>query len=140
MGSGSLTNTNSYLNGTVFVAKYNREGTLLWVSKGTTTGIGFGRAIVVDKAGEFYATSYKRDYGTGYLLTRYDGDGNVRWYRTNAISCCTGDATVANGLALDPAGNPVLTGNGNGSIQNLTNMRGGIPWSSRTHRVPSSAR
>ncbi|HWH68429.1 MAG TPA: SBBP repeat-containing protein, partial [Candidatus Sulfotelmatobacter sp.] len=120
-GSGSLTNTNSYLNGTVFVAKYDREGTLLWVRKGAKTGIGYGQAIVVDKAGEVYATSYKRDYGIGYLLSRYDGDGNVGWYRANAISCCTGDATYANGLALDLTGNPVLTGAGNGSIEGLTN-------------------
>jgi hypothetical protein len=123
-GSGVITNNSGFFNATVFVAKYDREGALQWARKASAGGVGYGQAIVADPAGGCYATSYKRDYGAGVMLTRYDSAGNSIWYRTAAISCCTGDYTAANGLALDPYGNPVVTGFGNGSIEGITNYFG----------------
>jgi hypothetical protein len=109
LGSGSITNTYGS-GGTVFVAKYDREGTLLWAKKGGTNGLGYGQNIVADAMGNIFATSYVRGYGGGVMLTKYDGGGNVLWVRTNAISCCTGDYISVNGLSLDTAGNPILAG------------------------------
>jgi hypothetical protein len=75
----------------------------------------------VDAAGSLYATSYKRDYGNGLLLAKYDNAGTPLWQRSAAISCCTGDYTSAPGLALDRFGNPIVAGYGNGSIEGITN-------------------
>jgi hypothetical protein len=121
-GNGLIIGTNTYFNATIFVAKYDRDGALQWARKaGGTNSLGYGQAIVADAAGNVYATAYKRDYGTSTLLTKYDGAGRVLWYRNGSLSCCTGDAIFAGGLALDPAGNPILTGLGNGSIDYITN-------------------
>lgn len=110
-GSGMITNTNNaYFNGTAFVAKYDRDGVLQWAKKGGTNGLGYGQTIVTDPYGYIYATSYRRDYGYGVTLTKYDSGGNLLWYRPTQISCCTGDSIQAPGIALDPTGNPVVTG------------------------------
>jgi len=123
LGSGSLTNTNSpfvFGNATGFVAKYDRNGNIQWTRRAPGSG-GYGQAIVADAFDCLYATSYKRDYGTGVGLTKYDAAGNALWFRTAAISCCTGDYTSMAGLALDPFGNPIIAGYGNGTIEGITN-------------------
>ncbi len=126
LGSGVLTNlNNAFLNATVFIAKYDRDGGLQWARKAPGSGAGYGQTIIADAVGAVYATSYKRDYGSGVCLTKYDNSGNVIWYRTAAISCCTGDYTSAAGLALDAFGNPIVAGYGNGSIEGITNFFGG---------------
>jgi Immunoglobulin domain/Beta-propeller repeat len=120
-GSGPITNASTFLNATVFVAKYDRNGNLLWARKRAGDASGFGQALAADAFGAVYATSAKRDYGPGILLTKYDSAGNPIWSRTGNISCCTGDSNVLYGLALDPFGNPIVTGFGNGAIEGLTN-------------------
>jgi hypothetical protein len=123
LGSGSLTNTNgvfTFGNATAFVAKYDRDGNIQWTRRAPGSG-GYGQAIVADAFGSLYATSYKRDYGNGVALTKYDTAGNALWYRTASISCCTGDYASMAGLALDPFGNPLIAGYGNGSIEGITN-------------------
>ncbi|HOC57030.1 MAG TPA: immunoglobulin domain-containing protein [Verrucomicrobiota bacterium] len=127
-GSGVISNTNGYYRATVFIAKYDCSGTLQWAKKGGTNGLGWGQAIVADAYGYVYATSYKPDYGTFVFLTKYDAEGNVLWYRTAAISCCTSDYIAGYGLALDAAGNPVVTGgeSGYGSFEGLGLNRQGF--------------
>lgn len=129
LGSGSLTNTNvlfTFGNGTVFVAKYDRDGALQWSRKGAAGGIGYGQALAADSFGGLYATSYKRDYGTSPVLTKYDTSGNVLWYRATTLSCCTGDYLAANSLVLDDAGNPIITGFTTGSsIEGITSSYSG---------------
>ena len=100
---------------TVFIARYDCNGALQWAKKGGTNGLGYGQAIIADAYGKVYATSYIRGYGTFVFLTKYDDGGNVLWYRTAAIGCCTGDYIAGNGLALDGAGNPVVAGGVSGS-------------------------
>jgi hypothetical protein len=123
-GGGALINTNgtfSFGNRTVFVAKYDADGTLQWSRIGGTNGLGFGQSIVADTIGNIYATSYRVSYGGGVMLSKYDDDGNLLWVRTNAVSCCTGDYISVNGLALDAGGNPLLAGGmtGSGPIEGL---------------------
>lgn len=121
LGGGLLTNANNpFLNSSAFVAKYDRDGTLQWARKTPGTA-GVGQAVVVDAMGSLYATSYKRDYGNGLLLAKYDSAGTPLWQRSAAISCCTGDYTSAAGLAVDRFGNPIVVGYGNGSIEGITN-------------------
>lgn len=121
LGSGVLTNANNpFLNSSAFVAKYDRDGTLQWARK-SPGAAGVGQAVIVDAASSLYATAYKRDYGNGLLLAKYDSAGTPLWQRTAAISCCTGDYTSAAGLALDRFGNPIIAGYGNGSIEGITN-------------------
>ncbi len=125
LGNGVLTNANSpFLNSSAFVAKYDRDGTLLWARKAPGTS-GVGQAVAVDAAGSLYATSYKRDYGNGLLLAKYDPAGTPLWQRTAAISCCTGDYTSAAGLAVDRFDNPIVVGFGNGSIEGITSSLNG---------------
>ena len=125
-GGGAITNTNSYSQGfgnaTVFVAKYDASGALLWAKKGGTNGLGYGQAIKADDLGNVYATSRKVSYGIGVFLTKYDNDGNILWFRTNAVICCTLEYLAANGLALDALGNPIITGAalGSGVIEGIT--------------------
>ena len=110
-GSGTLTNTNgTYFGGSVFLAKYDSAGALKLAVKGIGSAIGLGQAIRADRSGNIYATSYRRDYGTNYLLTKYDAAGNRLWTRGASISCCTGDYISGDGLALDAVGNPYIAG------------------------------
>jgi hypothetical protein len=125
LGNGVLTNLNNpFLNSSAFVAKYDRDGTLQWARK-SSGNAGVGQAVAVDAAGSLYATSYKRDYGNGLLLAKYDNTGTPLWQRVAAISCCTGDYTSAPGLALDRLGNPIVAGFGNGTIEGITSSFAG---------------
>jgi len=123
-GGGMLVNSNGtsiFGNRTVFVAKYDRDGALQWSRIGGTNGLGYGQNIVADATGNIYATSYRISYGGGVMLCKYDAGGNLLWFRTNAVACCTGDLISVNGLALDASGNPLLAGGltGSGPIESL---------------------
>ncbi len=119
-GSGSLVNVFGG-SGTVFVAKYDRDGVLQWSRKGGTNGPGSGQAIAADVNGNVYGTSYKVGYGGGTMLSRYDGNGNLLWVRASSITCCTIEYITVNGLALDALGNPILAGGmvGFGTLEGL---------------------
>jgi hypothetical protein len=101
------------------VAKYDRNGVLQWARKAPGPGTGVGQTVAADPYGDIFATSYKHDYGVGTFLTKYDPSGTVLWYRTAAISCCTGDYMSGTGLAVDAFGNPIVAGYGTGNIENF---------------------
>ncbi|TAL03819.1 MAG: hypothetical protein EPO07_05745, partial [Verrucomicrobia bacterium] len=120
-GNGVMTNLNSTTEGgTVFLAKYDRDGGLLWVRKGALSGAGIGRAVAVDARGNIFAASSKISYGTSFFLTKYDRAGSVLWNRWSVLTCCTAGNLGGYGVALDAEGNPTITG---GVVENA-NLEG----------------
>ncbi|MBI4661893.1 MAG: immunoglobulin domain-containing protein [Verrucomicrobia bacterium] len=109
----------------IFIAKYDSTGNVLWAKKAGGTGNDSGNGIAVDSAGNCYVTGYFRDratFGVGDLilfrttltskgntdifLAKYNSSGRLVWARQAG-----GVADdLAWGVALDPAGNPYVTG------------------------------
>lgn len=102
----------------VFLAKYNTNGTLLWVKKFGSTGKDEGRAVNIDHAGNVYVAGYFHNsisFGNHYLnsngdhdgfLTKFDANGNVIW----AKKVSGPYYEVAKGVTSDNYGNVYITG------------------------------
>jgi hypothetical protein len=117
-GKGTLTNQNATLEGgTVFVAKYDRDGSLQWARRGSGSGAGIGQAVAADAQGNIFGVASKTSYGTGFFLTKYDPAGNALWNRWSVLTCCTLGVLGGYGLALDADGNPTIAG---GVVENAT--------------------
>ncbi|WP_374448613.1 SBBP repeat-containing protein, partial [Stella sp.] len=113
----------------VFVAKYDTEGTLLWVrNPGSSSSHEYGLGIAVDGSGNSYVTG--DFYGTvdfdgvgsapplvavnnDYFVAKYDPDGNLIWVR-NPGSSASGE--TGQGIALDGSGNSYVTGYFSGTV------------------------
>jgi Glucodextranase, domain B/Beta-propeller repeat len=119
-GSATFATTNLISLGLsdVFVAKYDRSGSLLWVRQagGTNADAGFG--IAVDAQSNCYVTGYfsgNADFsGTSLkttgtfdlFLAKYDLDGTLVWATTTGTS----SALFGSAVVLDATGNCYLTG------------------------------
>jgi hypothetical protein len=90
-GTFTLSNT---AGSTVFLAKYNSSGTILWVRKSISTGLDYGNCVTTDAAGNAYVSGYfdspvisfgsfTLTNGGNYdmFLVKYDPNGNVLWAR-----------------------------------------------------------
>ncbi|GIV09305.1 MAG: hypothetical protein KatS3mg019_1396 [Fimbriimonadales bacterium] len=69
------------------------------------------KAMVVDGGGNVYVTGQGWQFGTGndYVTVMYDRNGNMVWgQRYSGMGQPADD--IANGIALDPAGNVIVTG------------------------------
>lgn len=114
----------------IFVAKYNPQGTLLWVDTFGDVGTDDGQAIAVDSAGNVYVTgdyfgSIKFDGTTAVLsggngtnpaafVLKLNTGGTYQWVQT------TGSATgnsIGYGIQVSGAGNVYVTGGFTGSAK-----------------------
>lgn len=120
-GAGTVNLTASGSNN-IFIAKYDASGNYVYAHKAGTTGSSDGKSIVVDNAGNVYATGYFQntvdfDPGAGtanlasmgnndIFLVKYDAAGNY----VNAKTMGSTSTEVANNIALDGSGNIVIAG------------------------------
>ena len=140
-GNYTLTNSGPYNTANIFVAKYDSNGTLLWVKTAGGNGDDIPTGISIDTVGSFYITGY---YGSAsikfgsYTLTnadsnnpnvfvvKYDTAGNVLWARSAGGLA----ADQSNAVSCDGAGNNVsITGFFNSTsiafgADTLTNVSG----------------
>jgi len=157
-GTNVLTGSGGYGADDVYLVKYDAAGNVLWARRAGGTAKETGRVIQLDGAGGVYiagtTASSPSAFGTNLLyvafqtlyLARYDGEGNCLWakkagsWQLPGLGFVSATMTV-NGLALDPAGNPVVGGNytGNpkfgGAITNVSFpyvLAGGIILSNRS--------
>jgi hypothetical protein len=115
-GTDTLYNTGYY---SVFLAKYNSHGDVIWAKTSVTsgTGIGVANGIATDVSGNIFITgNYENDsisFGTFNLantgvasifLVKYDSSGSVLW--ANGI----GGNAYGYGVATDATGNCYITG------------------------------
>ena len=117
-GNGYLTNNNIAATGgsesSVFLAKYDRNGNLIWAKKGIGGAAGIGQAVRTDDAGNIYGTSYRLAFGvTALVLTKYDSNGFVTW--TRGVSQGNGQLQGSS-LALDVDGNILMAGGVTGGL------------------------
>ncbi|MBC8095495.1 MAG: SBBP repeat-containing protein [Akkermansiaceae bacterium] len=120
IGGVTLTNYAPGGNGSLFVAKFNPGGNLLWVraSEQSTFSMS-GSAIVVDASGNSYVTgnfigtnsisgtNLVSQGSTDIMLLKYDANGNLTWARQSGGTGLEGIPAAA----LDKAGNLYLLAN-----------------------------
>lgn len=125
IGTYSFTNTGGY---SIYTAKYDSNGNVLWAANGNATGVGqsWARSICTDLVGNaiisgYFETTYLY-FGTYTLspswgnrtifLTKYDSNGNVLWAKTfNQNSDC-----YSNAITTDKLGNIYMTGEFSGTL------------------------
>ncbi|MDB6123182.1 MAG: Conserved repeat domain protein [Pedosphaera sp.] len=111
------TNISSTGGQSIFLAKYDTNGNLLWIQKGGGTASYIASAVATDEAGSCYlAGSFNGAavFGsTGITVSapsafvaKYNTNGDFIWVR-NANN---NGQTVANSLAIDGGGNALITG------------------------------
>jgi hypothetical protein len=114
----------------IFVAKYNSAGILQWVKQAGGAGaFNYGYGIAVDGSANVYVTGYiaaATDFG-GTILTpvgnndvfiaKYNSAGAFQWAKNAGAPS---KYTVGRGIAIDAAGNVVITGD----FQGVTNFGG----------------
>jgi ribonuclease HIII len=146
----TLTNSGSY---DVFIAKYNTNGNVLWVSRIGGTGDDFCNSIAVDSSGSVYVTGYyssnpltlyNKD-GSAFSTTltnsgsrnvfiaKYDTNGNVLW---GSRIGGTGD-DFGNSIAVDSSGSVYVTGPYSSSTLTLYNNDGSAFSTTLTNSSPS---
>ena len=120
-GGGNLVSAGDY---DVFVAKYNSSGVHQWSERFGGTGVDIGLAVAVDGLGNGVVTGYfedTADFGGGPLVSagsedifvaKYDGGGAHQW--SKRIGAASEDLGL--GVAADGAGNVVVTGEFNGTV------------------------
>jgi hypothetical protein len=104
--------------GDVFVAKYDREGRLLWVRGFGDSGPDQGRGVGVDENGQVYVGGFYLEritFGTTTLLSpghadafvaQLGADGTLRW----ALQAGGSAYKAANALSVSPQGACFITG------------------------------
>jgi len=96
-----------------YIAKFDPDGTLLWVDQFGTEYRDFAYGLAIDDAGNVYVTGYSQHitddneamYATSWLAY-YDNQGNAEWL----YYLETDYNDFARGIDLDPAGNVYLSG------------------------------
>jgi len=83
----------------IFIAKYTRDGNLIWVQKAGGNGINVATSIATDALGNAYIT------GAPNFISKYRPDGSVEWVRQvmpnlSSYSYGTGVAISYDGLDL----------------------------------------
>lgn len=114
-----------------FIAKYDTNGSLVWVTKGGTINNDAANSIAVDASGNvfitgFYDTNFALNLlnannngqtqvpvsstGLDIFVAKYDILGNCSWVRTEKSPKSSGAADVGNGIAIDNTGACYITG------------------------------
>ena len=125
-GGIALTNTvPGFTAGDVLLIKYAPDGQVLWARQAGGNFNDVGRSLALDGAGGVYLSGTTSSdtalFGTnsissGMFLARYDGAGNCQWVRRagswqETWSSPVNQASVVDsGLAVDSAGNAVVSG------------------------------
>jgi hypothetical protein len=125
-GAGEANETvlsGSGTGGDVFVAKYARDGTLLWATSAGATNFVQGHAVAVDAGGNSYVTgvfSGVTTFGRGQaretvlsgsggvdvFVVKYARDGTLLW----AKNAGGASSDLAGRISTDPRGNSYVTG------------------------------
>jgi hypothetical protein len=121
--NGSLASPNRGQSDT-FVAKYNSEGSLLWVRQFAGVDSDLGLDISAKEAGAVYFSGSRGSTPPGSsqlvidaFVGKYDSAGNLEWIRTFA----TEFADRGQGVAADGIGNVYLAGGtGGGPLGNVS--------------------
>jgi len=96
----------------VWLRKYDPDGEELWTQTWSADDWALGTAVAVDDNGNIFAAGYASLAGNGsdVWIGAYDADGNERWTLT-----WDGDGAddFGRGIAVDRAGNVVVTGGAN---------------------------
>jgi hypothetical protein len=115
-GGVTLTNYAPNGNGSIFVAKFDATGNLLWARGPDWAYDQFAGRIAVDAAGNCYVTGQfngtniyagRKYVSRGYsdvLLLKYDPNGNLLWVQTAGGNYVDGGSSVT----VDAAGNAYL--------------------------------
>lgn len=122
--------------------KYDADGNRSWVARydGPGGDDDVGHAIAVDASGNVYVTgkSYNglhEDYA--YATVKYDGDGNQLW--AARYDGAGEDDDVAWDIAVDGAGNVVVTGSSGGDFATVKyDSAGAQLWDARYEGSPDS--
>ncbi len=122
-GSGASTGTQDF-----FIAKYDKNGTRVWVKQlGVATKETTGLAVAVDADGNSYVTGYTKGdldgEGAGTLtgthdifVAKYDTSGTLQWVKQLGATGCE---NYGNGIAVDQNGNCYVTGKATGDIHTI---------------------
>ena len=106
-------------NGDAILAKYNSNGTRLWLKQWGTVNADTPHTVRVDGSGNVYIAGYTTGnlYGTkaggrDVFVAKFDSAGNELWGRQTGSA----EGDDAYGLALDSSGNAYITGETSGSL------------------------
>ncbi len=105
----------------LFLARYDRDGNLLWVRQYGSTGDDIALGLALDGSGKLYLagkTTGSLDgittaSGDDGFIMQLDADGNPLW--TRQIASSAGNE-VAQAIAIDGHGNACVTGSTNGDL------------------------
>jgi hypothetical protein len=116
-------NTTGALNGNsqtgtfdYFVAKYDADGSLVWLKQlGSPGAQSFASNVKVDGSGNVFIAGTARGGLAGntqsgnydYLLAKYDPAGTLLWLRQSGVAL---QITTGLAVALDSSGNAIMTG------------------------------
>lgn len=102
----------------VFVAKYDKNGTLKWIQKAGGNSADEGRGLGLDSLGNVFVSGYFMGTasfgglsvttagGQDAFLAKYDSIGNIQWVKAGGGA----GSDISNGLAADDAGNTIISG------------------------------
>ena len=114
----------------MFVAKYDRNGSLLW-AKQVSGDFASGEGVSTDNRGNDYVTGYflgMMTFGAGedkqivltaeqydFFIAKYDPNGKLLWAKQAFTGSSPSNAS-GNGIANDGGGNSYVTGNVSGTV------------------------
>lgn len=103
--------------------KYDSNGTEQWDATYDGGDRDMGSAIAVDGNGNVYVTGYSHDASTqkDYATVKYDSDGNEQWAAIYDGPASGDDSAKA--IALDGAGNIIVTGTSTGSGEDYATVK-----------------
>jgi uncharacterized delta-60 repeat protein len=94
------------------VAKFDRDGTLLWRRElaGTASGFDVATSVAVNHQGNVVAAGFTENTGTSvdFTVAKFDRDGTLLWQRD--LNGTANGSDVAESLAVDTQGNVVASG------------------------------
>ncbi|GFO62801.1 S8 family serine peptidase [Geomonas paludis] len=127
--AGNTLDTENFKN-QVMTAKLSPAGDELWHRVYASPIDGSARAVAVDDSGNVYVAGSEGghpDYDYNFLLMKYDAAGQLLWVKTED------NGTLQDqweGLALDPAGNPYVSGHRIGmQVTRKYDTDGNMLWS-----------
>jgi len=127
---GSLAKTNTGVRD-VWVAKYNTNGSQLWVQQLGATKDSVPSALKVTNSDNVYITGATLGRGSGEYkvedswVASYDSSGNLKWQKQLGTS--QDSSSTAWSMAIDNTGNIYTTGDTSGALEG-TNLGGTDAW------------